>query len=880
MVSPHLNTRFNNLPVQLTSFIGREQEVAAVCALLQRPEVRLVTLTGTGGIGKTRLSLQVATELLDSFADGVCFVPLAPVSDPKIVMNTIAHTLGQEHQPLRPHLPTEHTEYLKAFLHDKHFLLLLDNFEQIVKAAPDLTDLLTACPHLKIMVTSRAVLHVQGEHEFIVPPLAVPKGIHLLANEDLSQYAAVALFLERALVIKPDLAITKANVHAIASICGHLDGLPLAIELAAARIKLLPPRALLQRLTHRLEVLTSRTQNVPARQQTLRNTIAWSYHLLDAAEQRLFRRLSVFVGGCTLEAIEAFCGAFTDGAASALDVVASLIDKSLLQQSEQEDEESRIVMLETIREYGLECLSDSGEEEITRMAHAAYYLALAEEAEPELGSSQQAVWLERLEREHDNMRAVLHWSIGQGATKQRIEIGLCLGGALRRFWIVRGYWSEGQHFLERALAASEGIAAPVRAKALIAAANLAVNQVDYDRAEVLCQESLALCRKLGDKPGIAYSLYLLAWVARDRDNFTAARSFAEEALALSREIGDKERIILSLYALGSLDTIQGEYTRACALLEESTMLFREQGNKIGLAWSLYSLAQVRLESQADPAIVHLLLEESLALWRELGDPRGTAYAVFLSGQVALRQGDVATARSLAEESVRRYREIGDRQGIAISLIQLARVVSFQGDNTAAYRIYKEGLAIARETNHKWVIASCLEGLTSIVAAQEQGGIPLVGIPPGERVFLWAAQLWGAAEALREAVGVPIPLVERADYERLVSAARTQLGEAFVAAWAQGRTMTPEQAFAAQGRGVVSPSATPVTAPALSYPAGLTAREVEVLRLVARGLTNIEIARELSLSEKTVAHHLTHIFNKTSSENRASAAAFAIRHGLA
>jgi predicted ATPase/DNA-binding CsgD family transcriptional regulator len=880
-VGQQLGNYHNNLPVQLTSFIGREQEVVAVCALLQRPEVRLVTLTGTGGIGKTRLSLQVANELLDSFVDGVCFVPLAPVSDPAIVMSTIAHTLGQEHQPLRPHLPTEHTEYLKAFLHDKHFLLLLDNFEQIVKAAPDLTDLLTACPHLKIMVTSRAVLHVQGEHEFMVPPLAVPKGIHLLANEDLSQYAAVALFLERALVIKPDLAITKANVHAIASICSHLDGLPLAIELAAARTKLLPPRALLQRLTHRLEVLTSGTQNVPARQQTLRNTIAWSYHLLDAAEQQLFRRLSIFVGGCTLEAIEAFCGAFADRAASALDSVASLIDKSLLQQSEQDDEESRIVMLETIREYGLECLSDSGEEEITRMAHAAYYLALAEEAEPHYGGPQQVVWLERLEREHDNMRAALHLSVEQGATKQRIEIGLRLGGALRRFWILRGYWSEGQDFLERALAASEGIAAPMRAKALIAAANLAVNQVDYERAEALCQESLALCRELGDQTGIAYSLYLLAWVTRDRDNFSAARSFVEEALALFRDLGDKENIVWSLFALASLDTIQGEYTRACALLEESLTLFREQGNKIGLAWSLYSLAQARLESQADPAIVHSLLEESLALWRELGDPRGTAYAVFLSGQVAFRQGDVATARSLAEESMRRYKEIGDRQGIAISLILLARVVSFQCDHTVARRISEEGLATARETNHKWVIASCLEGLASIVAAQEQGGIPLVGIPPGERVFLWAAQLWGAAAALREAVGVPIPFVERADYERSVSAARTQLGEAtFAAAWAQGRTMTPEQVFAAQGRGVVSLSAIPVTAPALSYPAGLTAREVEVLRLVVRGLTNTEIAQELRLSEKTVAHHLTHIFNKTSSENRASAAAFAIRHGLA
>lgn len=316
----------------------------------------------------------------------------------------------------------------------------------------------------------------------------------------------------------------------------------------------------------------------------------------------------------------------------------------------------------------------------------------------------------------------------------------------------------------------------MRAKALIAAANLAVNQVDYERAEALCQESLALCRELGDQAGIAYSLYLLAWVARDRDNFSAARSFVEEALALFRDLGDKENTVWSLFALASLDTIQGEYTRACALLEESLTLFREQGNKIGLAWSLYSLAQARLESQADPAIVHSLLEESLVLWRELGDPRGTAYAVFLSGQVAFRQGDVATARSLAEESVRRYKEIGDRQGIAISLILLARVVSFQGDHTAARRVYEEGLATARETNHKWVIASCLEGLASIVAAQEQVGIPLVEIPPGEQVIMWAAQLWGAAEALREAVGVPIPFVERADYERSVSAARTQLGE--------------------------------------------------------------------------------------------------------
>jgi predicted ATPase/class 3 adenylate cyclase/DNA-binding CsgD family transcriptional regulator len=877
------DVRLNNLSVQLSSLVGREQEVRQVSALLQRPDVRLVTLTGMGGIGKTRLGLQVATELLDAFADGTYFVSLAAVTDPVMVIDTIAHLLGLEHQQIGQRVPAEHMEYLKALLRDKHLLLLLDNFEQVLAAAPDLAELLIACPHLKMLVTSRAVLHIQGEHEFPVPPLALPKRTQLAANVDLSQYAAVALFLERALAIKPDLALTEANLQAIAAICVHLDGLPLAIELAAARIKLFPPRALLQRMTHRLDVLTGGVQGAPRRQQTLRNTIAWSYNLLDATEQQLFQRLSVFVGSYTLEAVEALCSAFADGAGQVLDGVASLIDKSLLLQIEREGEEPRLVMLETIREYGLEVLAASGEEEMTRQAHAAYYLALAEEAEPEYGGPQQVVWLERLEREHDNLRAALQWSIEPGATQQRIEIGLRLGGALRRFWLVHGHWSEGRSFLERALAASEGIAASVRAKALITAANIAVTQSDYDCAEALCQESLALYRELGDQPGISYSLYLLAWAARDRDNFAAARSFAEEALVLFREIGDKGRAVWSLFTLASLDAIQGAYARACVLLEEALALFREQENKLGIAWSLTNLAWVHLDAQDDPAIIHSLLEESLVLWRDLGDPRGTAHASLISGRLALHQGDVAKARSLAEESVKLYKEIGDRRGTTESLILLARVVTFQGDYKTVQRIYKEGLAIARETKHKWVIASCLEGLASVIAAQEQVGISLAEIPPGEQVSLWATRLWGAAEVLREAVSVPIPFVDRATYERTVTAVRSQLGEkAFAAAWAKGRTMTLEQALTLQEQEMVSAPTMTVatTTPSPTYPAGLTAREVGVLRLVARGLTNAEIAGELRLSEKTIAHHLTHIFNKTTSENRAAAAAFAIRHGLA
>jgi predicted ATPase/class 3 adenylate cyclase len=416
-----LNLCFNNLPVQCTSLIGREQEVTAVQTLLQREDVRLVTLTGPGGSGKTRLGLQVAAELCDPFHDGVYFVNLAPLSDPAFVLPTIAQTLGLHEVAGQPLL-----DHLKEELQRKQLLLLLDNFEQVVRAAPQLADLLAVCCQLKLLVTSREVLHMRAEREFVVPPLALPDLSHLLAPTELARYAAVRLFIERAQAMKPDFQLTPANAHAIAEICVHLDGLALAIELAAARIKLLPPQALLARLGHRLLVLTSGAQDAPARQQTLRNTIAWSYQLLDAQEQRLFRRLSIFVGGCTLQALEAVCSAPDEskGAGGVLDAVASLIDKSLVQQTEQEGEEPRLVMLETIREYGVEALEASGEAEVTRGAHAAYYLALAEQAKSELGGPEQIMWAERLEREDDNLRAARQWLLEQGQTEDSLEFVL------------------------------------------------------------------------------------------------------------------------------------------------------------------------------------------------------------------------------------------------------------------------------------------------------------------------------------------------------------------------------------------------------------------------------------------------------------------------
>ena len=863
-ISDQLNVRSHNLPAQPTPLIGREQEVVAACAFLRRSEVRLVTLVGTGGVGKTRLGLQVATDLLDDFADGICFVPLAPISDPDLVVPTIAHRLGINEAGERPLL-----DLLKAYIQDKHLLLLLDNFEQVLAAAPGLSDLLAGCPQLKILVTSRAVLHIRGEREFSVPPLALPDLAHLPESEALLAYAAVALFLQCAQAARPDFQMTPANAHAIAEICVRLDGLPLAIELAAARIKLLPPQALLTRLEHRLQVLTGGARDVPVRQQTLRNTLAWSYDLLDAQEQQLFRRFSIFAGGCTLADAEGLYTVLGDTSAHVLDGVASLIDKSLLRQLERGGEEPRLLMLAMIREYGLEVLVASGEMEITRRAHAEYFLALAEQAELELRGPQQAVWLDRLEREHDNLRAALQWSLEQvGAEEagQCREIALRLAGTLHMFWWARGHWSEGRNFLERALTASEGTTASVRAKALYAAANLTFVQSDYERTEAHAQESLALFRELGDQPGMALSLWALGNVAWVRGDTARARSLLEEAVALARAVDDKEYAAWSLFSLGLLASSQGEYARACARYEEGLALFREVEHKKGIAHILSQLAQALFISQGDQTRVRSLLEECLALSRELGFKEGIAAAKCLFGQLALGQGDLATAHSEVEESVVLYKEMGHRHGTAESLAVLGKVVAAQGDYAAARTLYEESLVLSDELGEKWVIAACLLGLGEVVAAQQQ--------------LAWAAQLWGAAEALRDAISVPVPPVERAGYERAVSAARVHLGErAFAAAWAQGRAMTPQQALAAKGQRPTPTPAATVTPPS-TYPAGLTAREVEVLRLLAGGLTNIQIAEKLILSPRTVHAHLSSIYSKLGITSRSAATRYAIEHHLA
>ena len=577
-----LNSRANNLPIQLTQLIGREKEVARVLHLLRREDIHLLTLTGPGGTGKTRLGLQVAAELSDAFPDGVHFVNLAPISDPTFVVPTIAQTLAVREITDQPLL-----DLLKAFLHEKHLLLLLDNFEQVVSAATYVAELLVTCPKLKVLVTSRAVLQVRGEQEFAVPPLQLPDPKHLPDLVALSQYGAVALFIQRAQSVKPEFQVTNANAPAVAEICVRLDGLPLAIELAAARVKVLPPPALLARLGQRLTVLTSGARDAPARQQTLRNTIEWSYHLLEADEQRLFQRLSVFVGNCTLEAVEAVCSALdtANAAGLVLEGVASLIDKNLLQQIEQTQGEPRLVMLETIRGYGLEALAVSGEMEATRQAHAAYYLVLAEKTEPEPRGQPQAIWERRMEREYDNLLAAWQWAVEQGKSGQRVEMILRLYGVLMRFSMGHSNMSEGSIFLTRALSL------------------ITFKQGDVVTAQLLTKE-------IRHQLGTTLWLALLAQGAARMGDYTTARALSVRSLTLASKVGDNRDIVLYLEGLADVVAAQGESTWAARLWGSAEALRETMGTPI------WPIERARYERTVAAARASLGEKAFAAAWAE------------------------------------------------------------------------------------------------------------------------------------------------------------------------------------------------------------------------------------------------------------------------
>src|SRR5947209_973445 len=578
-----------------------------------------------------------------------------------------------------------------------------------------LAELLAACPQLKIVVTSRIGLHVRAEHEFAVPPLSVPTLKQVPDLKTLSHYEAVALFIERAQATKPDFSVTNANAPAVAAICAHLDGLPLAIELAAARVKHFSPHTLLTRLEQGLSVLSRGARDLPARQQTLHGTIAWSYNLLSPEEQKLFRYLAIFLDGWGLQAAEAICMARGGLSEDMLEGMASLVDKSLLRQEEQAAGETRFWMLQTLREFGLEQLARSGELEVTRQVHAEYYLRLVEEVEPSLQATGQGKWMVRLEQEHENLRAALSWllaqaRIGGGQSKQQAEQALRFCTALSWFWTIRGYSREGQNFLEQALALRESVSVPVRVKALYAAAELAFLLDDPERTEKLGSESLNLFRELGDKAGMADALFLLGTSDWARGRYMLARPQLEEAASLYQEMGEKWKRGRCLTQLARISTVQGEYEQAQGLLEQSLALYRSVGDKERLGWVLYLLARLLFLSERDRAQARNLTEQSLELLQEVDAPWYRAYPLVLLGQLILQQGEQTQAREVFKEGLALFKEVGDQAGMTDAFMGLASAATMQADFVAARDLYQEIFPILQRIQYKELMPSCLEGV--------------------------------------------------------------------------------------------------------------------------------------------------------------------------
>ncbi len=636
------------LPTPPTPLIGRAVEIATVRALLERPEVRCITLTGALGIGKTRLALHLASVAADAFADGVTFLSLAPIRDPGLVLPAIAHAINAKGTSGRPPM-----ERVQAALRHKAMLLVLDNFEQVIGAAPLVAEVLMACPAVKVLVTSRAVLHLRGEHEFVLPPLTLPDLVRLPAVETLARCEAVALFLQLARAITPDFRLTAENARAVAEICVRLDGLPLAIELAVPRLKLFSPQTLQAHLEHRLTWLTDGPRDLPTRQQTLRNAIAWSDELLEPFERLLSRALSVFVGGWTLEAAEAVGAECSDAGPSPVravaDGLAALANQSLVRLETHPSHEPRFGMLETIREYGAEQLAAHGAEDTVRRAHARYFVALAERIEPHLFGPEQATWMERLEREHDNIRAALGWLLDHG----EIGMALRLGGSLQNFWIVHDHFSEGQCWFETILARGSRAPKMQRIKALRGAAILALRRGDYARAGAWREESLALCREVGDPQLVAESLLTLGSVAAVQGNSDRATALFEESLMLARSVDDRRTAAHALNQIGEVSRARGDDTRAMELYEESLTLWRAMGEKERVAMVLHNLGPV-VHRQGDGRRAATLLAESLALSWELKNTHGSAIClVGIAGVIGARGKAADAARLLgAAEALR------------------------------------------------------------------------------------------------------------------------------------------------------------------------------------------------------------------------------------
>jgi predicted ATPase/class 3 adenylate cyclase/Tfp pilus assembly protein PilF len=803
-----LEARPNNLPQQVTSFVGREREMAEVKRLLEG--TRLLTLTGPGGTGKTRLAFQVGADLIDPFEHGVFFVDLAPITNPGLVLSAVAQTLGVREREGRPL-----SETLREHLNGKKLLLLLDNFEQVIGAAPIVAELLLTCAGLKILVTSRAVLHVRGEQEFPVPPLAVPdearwalgaghwvegapsapvdpsrsetentapgpplRGGAPQRPARLTEFAAVQLFVDRASAARPSFAISPENAAAVGEICRRLDGLPLAIELAAARIKVLSPQAMLARLEQRLPLLTGGARDLPERHQTLRGAIAWSYDLLAEPHRQLYRRLSVFIGGFTLTAAEAVCDLPNGGPPlDVLDGVGALVDNSMLRPlGETKGGDLRFGMLETIREFGAEELRAADEEAELRARHRDWYLAFAEEADRALESRAQGEWRERFDEEHDNLRAALDGTV----ERNEAEIGLRLGGALWRFWAARGHHTEGRARLADLLALPGEASAMARARALNGAGMLAHWQGDYAAARALCEESLAIRRSLNDQQGIADTLNNLGSIVMEQGDADAARALYRESLEIRRQLGDRRGIAISLESLGDVALDDGNAEAARTLYQESLEIRRALDDPPAVADSLNCLGIVAY-TRGDLSAARALYEESLEIRRQLGMKRGIAASLANLGIIAHARGEYEAARQLYEESRLIQIELGDRPGLAVSLLHLGIVAMNQEQDDQARGLFRESIALFRELKNTVGVAECLSELAAGAAARGQ---------PEQ-----AAQLWGAAEALRDSVAAGPGPADPAEEARHAAVRDTLGADRFAACWAAGHALSIDEAIA-------------------------------------------------------------------------------------
>jgi predicted ATPase len=719
LARPDFRRRQRDLPAPRTSLVGREQEVAEAAGLLVRPEVRLLTITGPGGAGKTRLAIAVASATAERFTAGVQFVGLASITDPDFVGTTLAEAL-EIHQVANRTLPQLIGEQLQ---NSGPFLLVIDNFEQVLPAATVIAGVLEACPSLKILVTSRSCLRIYGEQEF--PVKALP------------QLSATELFAQRAAAVRPGFALNSENIPLIREICLRLDGLPLAIELAAARTKVLSPRAILERLESRLQLLTGGALDLPERQQTLRNTIDWSHGLLNDAERKLFRRLSVFSGGCTLEGAEAVCNTKNDLGADLFDGLSSLVDKNLIQHVDASGGVPRYAMLETIRDYALESLSASGEEFDVRRAHAAFCLVLAEEGNPELGITDRVRWLTECDAEIGNFRFALDWLFQ--APDPEWAMRLC--GALFRFWDIREHLSEGRARLETVLRLAGDGRTRERARIAQFIGALATTQGDYPAARDFLERGLSLYEELGDESGIAASLNALGVTARDRGDYSTAQSCLERSLACWRLLSDRMAIARCLHNLANVVRLRGDYSRARWALREAAEVFEELGDRTGAAWSINQ-----------------------------------------QGDVARAMGDMTGACNLYQRALATFREAGDLWGAGRSLTDLAYIVCAQGDHSAGDAACREALRIFAGLGHRRGIARALESSACLAVAQGHA----------ER----ALKLAGAAGRLRESIGAPLHQEDRIDLDQMLVPAWAQLGEAeSQRAWDEGSSMSEENALA-------------------------------------------------------------------------------------